>query len=350
MTRRAGHRRITDRHRRGRRACRWQSTQRCCRTGPAGSRRRFPDLHRRRPLWPAHRRIRQCRRRATSFRKVGPPSAPRLRGRPSPKTGRLTMCSIWTGGFPERRRSRLRFSSIPDRLPPCRIQAGLAVAALIDTYRVSATVTFDPNVRPSLIADREQAVARIRASDRTQRHREVSEEDLRWIDPDRSTRADRAHLAGAGPALVVVTMADQGAMAVCAAGEARVPTRAVQVVDTVGAGDSFMAGLLDALWGSGLLGGDRRTACVDRGGRADRSARSGEPVVGADRRPRGSRSAGSGCTGGRFAPTPKPATMAERLCDAIAAIPFEITASVGTSSAPLTASPVYPGHASHSTI
>jgi fructokinase len=38
-----------------------------------------------------------------------------------------------------------------------------------------------------------------------------------------------------------------------------VPTRAVRVVDTVGAGDSFMAGLLDALWGSEFLGGDRRT-------------------------------------------------------------------------------------------
>jgi fructokinase len=37
----------------------------------------------------------------------------------------------------------------------------LAVAALIETYRVSATVTFDPNVRPSLIADRELAIARI---------------------------------------------------------------------------------------------------------------------------------------------------------------------------------------------
>jgi len=53
-------------------------------------------------------------------------------------------------------------------------------------------------------------------------------------------------------------MADQGAMAVCAAGEARVPTRAVQVVDTVGAGDSFTVGLLDSLWGLGLLGAPRR--------------------------------------------------------------------------------------------
>jgi fructokinase len=38
-----------------------------------------------------------------------------------------------------------------------------------------------------------------------------------------------------------------------------VPSRAVRVVDTVGAGDSFMAGLLDALWESGSLGGDRRS-------------------------------------------------------------------------------------------
>jgi fructokinase len=57
---------------------------------------------------------------------------------------------------------------------------------------------------------------------------------------------------------VAVTMADRGAMAFCSAGVARVPTRAVRVVDTVGAGDAFMAGLLDALWESGALGGDRR--------------------------------------------------------------------------------------------
>jgi fructokinase len=53
-------------------------------------------------------------------------------------------------------------------------------------------------------------------------------------------------------------MAEQGATAVCAAGEVRVPARAVQVVDTVGAGDAFMVGLIDALWAQRLLGAQRR--------------------------------------------------------------------------------------------
>ena len=45
----------------------------------------------------------------------------------------------------------------------------------------------------------------------------------------------------------------------CAAGIARVRARPVDVVDTVGAGDAFMTGLIDALWSLGLLGADRRT-------------------------------------------------------------------------------------------
>jgi fructokinase len=162
-----------------------------------------------------------------------------------------------------------QLSGTPPVAPPLFVHTGsiaavqdpgcLAVAALIDAYRVSATVTFDPNVRPSLIADAELARQRIEHLVERSDIVKVSEEDLLWHDPDRSPEQIARTWLGLGPALVMVTMADQGAMAVCAAGEARVPTRAVQVVDTVGAGDSFMAGLLDALWGSGLLGGERRT-------------------------------------------------------------------------------------------
>ncbi len=162
-----------------------------------------------------------------------------------------------------------RLSGAPPVAPPLFVHTGsiaavqdpgcLAVAALIDTYRVSATVTFDPNVRPSLIGDRDLAVARIEHLVERSDIVKVSEDDLRWIYPARPPERIAQTWLGLGPAIVAVTMADRGAVAFCAAGVARVPTRAVRVVDTVGAGDSFMAGLLDALWGSGLLGGDRRT-------------------------------------------------------------------------------------------
>ena len=124
-----------------------------------------------------------------------------------------------------------RLSGTPPVAPPLFVHTGsiaavqdpgcLAVAALIDTYRVSATVAFDPNVRPSLIADREQAVARIEHLIERSDIVKASEEDLRWIDPARSPeQLARAWLA-LGPALVVVTMADRGAVGFCASGEAR---------------------------------------------------------------------------------------------------------------------------------
>jgi fructokinase len=62
-----------------------------------------------------------------------------------------------------------------------------------------------------------------------------------------------------------VTMADRGAAAVCAGGEVRVSARPVQVVDTVGAGDAFMVGLIDALWEQELLGAGQRASLAGMG-------------------------------------------------------------------------------------
>jgi fructokinase len=134
----------------------------------------------------------------------------------------------------------------------------LATAALVDAYRVDATITFDPNVRPALIDDREQAIGRI---DRLIEKADVvkaSDEDLRWIDPTRTPEQIASVWRSLGPSIVAVTMGGQGAFAICAAGTVHVAARPVQVIDTVGAGDSFMTGLIDALWSLDLLGGDRR--------------------------------------------------------------------------------------------
>jgi fructokinase len=61
-----------------------------------------------------------------------------------------------------------------------------------------------------------------------------------------------------GASIVAVTLGGQGAFALSAAGLVRVPARQVNVVDTVGAGDAFMAGLIDALWTLDLLGAQKR--------------------------------------------------------------------------------------------
>jgi fructokinase len=161
-----------------------------------------------------------------------------------------------------------QLSGIPTAAPPVMVHTGsiaavqepgcLAVAALIDAYRVSATVSVDPNVRAALIVD--QGVARDRIERLVQRSDVVkaSDEDLRWIDPDRTPEQIARTWLTLGPSIVVVTTGANGAFAVCAAGRAEVAARPVQVVDTVGAGDAFMVGLIDWLWRWDLFGADRR--------------------------------------------------------------------------------------------
>ncbi|OBA83644.1 ribokinase [Mycobacterium sp. 1164966.3] len=161
-------------------------------------------------------------------------------------------------------------SGIPPVAPPLFVHTGsiaavrepgcLAVAALLDAYRVSATLTFDPNVRPSLIVDRDLARERIEHLVERCDVVKASAEDLSWLHPNRPPEVTAQTWLASGPAIVALTLGGQGSVAFCAGGQARVAARPVQVVDTVGAGDAFMVGLLDRLWEQGLLGGKRRAA------------------------------------------------------------------------------------------
>jgi fructokinase len=161
-----------------------------------------------------------------------------------------------------------QLSGTPEVAPPLFVHTGsiaavrepgcLAVAALLNAYHASATVTFDPNVRPSLIVDRDLTRERIQHLVERSDIVKVSDEDLHWISPNHAPDQTARTWLASGPAIVAVTMGERGSMALCAAGEARVAARPVQVVDTVGAGDAFMVGLLDTLWELDLLGASRR--------------------------------------------------------------------------------------------
>ena len=135
------------------------------------------------------------------------------------------------------------------------------VAATIDRHRRHATISYDPNVRPDLMEDRERTRESVEQIVSRSDLVKVSDEDLGWLFPGEDPLTVARRWLTAGPGIVVVTRGAQGAWAGTAEGvELTSPARAVEVVDTVGAGDSFTAGVLDGLWSAGLLGADRRGA------------------------------------------------------------------------------------------
>ncbi|MFE4464359.1 carbohydrate kinase [Oerskovia sp. NPDC056781] len=135
-----------------------------------------------------------------------------------------------------------------------------AVHDLVLTARDHATITYDPNARPSLMGTPDAALERIEPLVCAADVVKVSDEDLEWLHPGTDPVEVAWTWAAQGPAVVVVTFGGEGAVAVCAAGEVRVAAPRVEVVDTVGAGDTFMGALIDGLWEQNLLGGDRRDA------------------------------------------------------------------------------------------
>jgi fructokinase len=138
---------------------------------------------------------------------------------------------------------------------------GPDVARLLAAYRTTSTLTYDPNARPSLMLPPAQTVPLVEALVALADVVKVSDEDLLWLDADADVVEHARRWLALGPAAVVVTRGGEGAVVVTAAGDTvEVVAPRVTVADTVGAGDSFMGGLVDGLWSAGLLGGDRRDA------------------------------------------------------------------------------------------
>jgi fructokinase len=134
------------------------------------------------------------------------------------------------------------------------------VERLVTESRPSATISFDPNVRPQLMGSADAARPRIERLVALADVVKASDGDLAWLYPDAEVTEVMERWLALGPALVVVTRAGDGAEALTAAGRIWVPAPPTTVADTIGAGDSFMAGLLAALGDRGLLGADRRDA------------------------------------------------------------------------------------------
>lgn len=123
------------------------------------------------------------------------------------------------------------------------------VSALVAERSPQSLITFDPNIRPALIADADADAVRARVDDliRAADVVKLSDEDLEWLRPGVDPLDAARDWQRSGPALVVVTRGASGATAVTSHGDLTVPSERTAVVDTIGAGDTFMAGLIEGL-------------------------------------------------------------------------------------------------------
>ncbi|MEV0724316.1 carbohydrate kinase [Micromonospora purpureochromogenes] len=140
------------------------------------------------------------------------------------------------------------------------------VLALVRRARPSTMISFDPNCRPSVTGDPIGARGRIDAFVSLSDVVKVSGDDLDWIYPGRPYQEAGRRWLALGAHVVVVTLGELGAWAATRRYEVEVAAHHTDVVDTVGAGDAFTAGMLAALSEADLLKAERRStlAAADR--------------------------------------------------------------------------------------
>lgn len=131
-----------------------------------------------------------------------------------------------------------------------------SVAGLAKRARSRATVSLDPNVRPDLAGEDvgEYIEEMVRLADIIK----ASDEDIEYLFPEDDIDAVIARWLEAGALLVVVTRGADGSTLATASCRCDIASPKVDVIDTVGAGDTYMAGLIDELSRRSLLGAEAR--------------------------------------------------------------------------------------------
>ena len=130
-----------------------------------------------------------------------------------------------------------------------------AYAALLEREGSSRAVMLDPNIRPGFIRDIERYRNRLDRMIARSDIVKVSDEDLNWIIPDPLSLREKVEaLLEKGPSVIVLTRGGEGATGFLASGgEVQVPALKAKITDTVGAGDTFNAGVLAKLSELGQL-------------------------------------------------------------------------------------------------
>ena len=116
-------------------------------------------------------------------------------------------------------------------------------------------ISIDPNIRSGMVKERASYLARLARMIGLADIIKISDEDMEWMFPGSNPERTVTQWLDGGAAMVVVTRGGEGATAYTGSHEVFQPVPKVRVADTVGAGDTFTAGLLAAI---------EEAACLDR--------------------------------------------------------------------------------------
>lgn len=165
---------------------------------------------------------------------------------------------------------RLHELALPDSARVLVAHAGSIGAALapgaeqvhghLALARSTATISFDVNARTSITGTGPEVTAQAEQMVGVSDVVKASDEDIAELWPGRTLEQAARDLLALGPQVVVVTRGGDGALWWSADASGEVAPVRTRVADTIGAGDTFSAGMLDALWERDLLGAERRTA------------------------------------------------------------------------------------------
>ena len=132
--------------------------------------------------------------------------------------------------------------------------AASTYAALQARESATRVTMIDPNIRLGFIAGKERPYrARIEAMMARADIVKLSDEDLAWVMGGGDITAQARKVLALGPKVVLITEGASGARAITATQDRFVAAQKIVVADTVGAGDTFNAGVLTALHAAGAL-------------------------------------------------------------------------------------------------
>jgi fructokinase len=137
---------------------------------------------------------------------------------------------------------------------------------IVASAKQSAIITYDPNIRPAVIGDPTAARRRFGAMVRLSDVVKLSSDDLEWLYPGVLPLDGLSLIMGLGARLVILTTGGEGSILLSSESIERVDARRVPVIDTIGAGDTYMSAVIDSLASMGMerLGSDELRSIGER--------------------------------------------------------------------------------------